>query len=120
MMDSVLTNRSSLALALSSALAASALYVYLSKPKIPSLPLPPGPPRLPLIGNANNFPQVEWYSTLWKWLDIYGDVVYANILGQPIVILGNLEAAEELLNKRSNIHSGRIGSYMIMEMWDIL
>jgi hypothetical protein len=115
-MDIVLTNSSSLALALSSVLAASALYVYFSKPTSSLLPLPPGPPRLPLIGNATNFPQVEWYNALWKWLDIYGDVVYANILGQPIVILGTLEAAEELLNKRSNIHSGRIGSYMIMEM----
>jgi hypothetical protein len=36
-----------------------------------------------------------------------GECVYIQVLGQPIVILGSLTAAHDLLNKRSTIYSSR-------------
>ncbi|KAH9903304.1 cytochrome P450 [Cubamyces lactineus] len=70
--------------------------------------LPPGPKRWPLIGNSFNAPSP------WKpWLGYhelsskFGDVVYLEVLGRPMVILGSPEAMIELLEKRSAVTSDR-------------
>ncbi|KAI1790074.1 cytochrome P450 [Ganoderma leucocontextum] len=44
--------------------------------------------------------------------DTYGDVVYLDALGQPMIILGSHEAASELLDKRSANYSDRQPSVM--------
>ncbi|KAI0739563.1 cytochrome P450 98A3 [Daedaleopsis nitida] len=44
--------------------------------------------------------------------NIYGDVVYLNILGREIITLGSYKAANDLLDKRSSIYSGRMASVM--------
>ncbi|KAJ7909515.1 cytochrome P450 [Mycena leptocephala] len=48
----------------------------------------------------------EW-KTYAQWAEKYGECVYIQVLGQPIVILGSLTAAHDLLNKRSIIYSSR-------------
>nr|ANC28043.1 cytochrome P450 [Polyporus umbellatus] len=76
------------------------------------LRLPPGPKCLPLIGNALDVPRDDLGR---KWSAIskkYGDVVYLNVLGQPIVALGSLKAATDLLDKRSANYSDRPTSIM--------
>ncbi|KAI0739568.1 cytochrome P450 [Daedaleopsis nitida] len=42
----------------------------------------------------------------------YGDVVYLNILGREFICLGSYKAANDLLDKRSSIYSGRVTSVM--------
>ncbi|OSD07435.1 cytochrome P450 [Trametes coccinea BRFM310] len=71
-------------------------------------PLPPGPKRLPIVGNLFNSPDA------WKpWLGFrdltneYGDIVYLEILGKPILILGAPSVMSEFLDKRSAISSSR-------------
>ncbi|KAJ6463026.1 cytochrome P450 [Mycena vitilis] len=48
----------------------------------------------------------EW-KTYAQWSKQYGDVVYFEVLGQPIVVLHSLTAAHDLLNQRSAIYSSR-------------
>ena len=71
------------------------------------LPFPPGPPRDPIIGNLRSFPRMRWADTFSRLQKVYGDLIYFNILGQPILVINSLEVARELMEKRGNIHSGR-------------
>ncbi|KAJ7102834.1 cytochrome P450 [Mycena epipterygia] len=48
----------------------------------------------------------EW-KTFSEWAKKYGDCVYVDVLGQPIVILDSLTAAHDLLDQRSAIYSSR-------------
>ncbi|KAI0657602.1 cytochrome P450 [Cubamyces menziesii] len=72
------------------------------------LSLPPGPRRWPLVGNLFNAPSP------WKpWLGYrklsseFGDVVYLEMLGRPMVILGSPEVMIEFLERRSAVTSDR-------------
>ncbi|KAJ7658186.1 cytochrome P450 [Mycena polygramma] len=69
--------------------------------------LPPGPPRDPLIGNLRHMPSEKAPLQFHRWAEIYGDVIYLEVPGQSIVVLGSLRAAEDLLDKRSLIYSDR-------------
>ncbi|KAI0373666.1 cytochrome P450 [Pilatotrama ljubarskyi] len=64
-------------------------------------PLPPGPKRLPIIGNMLDVP-------VWKpWLGYrdltarFGDIVYLETLGKPMVVLGSPATIFEFLEKHS-------------------
>ncbi|KAI0705586.1 CyP450 monooxygenase [Earliella scabrosa] len=73
---------------------------------------PPGPPPLPIIGNLLDVPKsmsAKEYDVLSK---TYGDVVHLSVFGQHIVLLGSLEAAVELLDKRSSNYSDKPTSAM--------
>ncbi|PPQ89827.1 hypothetical protein CVT25_007528 [Psilocybe cyanescens] len=63
--------------------------------------LPPGPRRLPLIGNAHQMPKRDVWSVFADWGKIYGDIVHVDILGKPLVILNSSKVARDLLDKRS-------------------
>ena len=52
-------------------------------------------------------PTKETHETFHEWTKQYGDVVYVEVLGQPIVILGSEQAATDLLDKRSGNYSDR-------------
>ncbi|KAI0632676.1 cytochrome P450 [Trametes polyzona] len=69
--------------------------------------LPPGPRGLPLIGNVHQLPISGPEKALYKWRKRYGDVVYFRIFRTPAIALGSIEAARELLDKRSAIYSDR-------------
>ncbi|KAL5040935.1 hypothetical protein BDW71DRAFT_212621 [Aspergillus fruticulosus] len=74
-----------------------------------SAPLPPGPPREPLIGNLRDLPspdQKNWVHFL-KHKDLYGPLSSLTVFGQTIVILNDARVAFDLLEKRSNIYSSR-------------
>ncbi|KAK2051646.1 cytochrome P450 [Colletotrichum caudatum] len=80
------------------------------------LPLPPGPPRLPIIGNLFNSPVHYSWLTHFQWKHTYGPVVYCEVGGQPTVVLTTVEAAHELLNKRASNYSNRSFSYTVSEL----
>jgi hypothetical protein len=86
--------------------------------------LPPGPKKLPLIGNLLSMPSGAQWETFTKWGKEYGscliprtnihlmpsidsDIIHANALGTSMVILNSYEAAVNLLDKRSGIYSSR-------------
>ncbi|KAG8817416.1 hypothetical protein FRC17_011240 [Serendipita sp. 399] len=97
-------------------------YIYLSsrtneaKAKQAGARLPPGPERLPLVGNLFNFPKDRWLETFTSWGKQYGDVVYINLVGTPMIVLNSLEAAEDLAIKRASTFSGRPYTRMVLDL----
>src|ERR1700755_3030283 len=73
----------------------------------PIKPLPPGPPRLPIIGNLHQAPQVNPWRTYQQWSKQYGPIFSLQYGLNTIIMLGTYKAARDLLDKRSNIYSSR-------------
>ena len=94
-----------LAVAISCAVVtALALSRILSKPH---KPLPPGPPRLPVIGNLHQAPQLNPWRSYQEWTKQYGPIFYLRFGLQDIIMLGTAQSASDLLDKRGNIYSNR-------------
>ena len=104
------------------------LFRLLAFVKRRNLPLPPGPDRLPLLGNLLNFPQSGWLNAFCSWQKQFGglsspllsfptrhpshsldpgDIVYAYVLGDHVVVLNSFNAANDLLTKSGATYSNR-------------
>lgn len=95
---------------------ALAVVVFQRWRRVRSLPpLPPGPKPLPVIGNLLDIPTEREYETYTRWKDEYGDVTYLSALGNDLVILNSVQAANDLLDKRSLIYSDRPYIPMVQE-----
>lgn len=79
------------------------------------LPLPPGPPKLPIIGNLHQAPTSWPWRTYQDWTKQYGPIFSVQYGIHQVIILGSHQAAHDLLNKRSNIYSSRPRSVMAGE-----
>lgn len=80
------------------------------------LPLPPGPKGLPLVGNAfQNAHDQPWeaYDTLCKE---YGDILYLNLMGQDVIVLGSSRRAFDLLESRAKNYSDRPSGIALIEL----
>ena len=84
-----------------------AVYILRQRKQIPSLPLPPGPKPLPLIGNVHQAPKSHAWRTYREWSKEYGPIVHVNMMGQSVIIVSTSEVAHELLAKRGAIFSDR-------------
>ncbi|KDQ22111.1 hypothetical protein PLEOSDRAFT_1079619 [Pleurotus ostreatus PC15] len=83
-----------------------------------SLPLPPSPKGLPLLGHILEVPkEYEWkkYSQWSKQLDT--DVISLNMMGSTVIVLDSLTAAEDLLAKRSSLYSSRPSIVMLRDLY---
>ncbi|KAJ7607937.1 cytochrome P450 [Roridomyces roridus] len=95
--------------------------VYLLRRREFKSPLPPGPPKLPLVGNLFNNPSTFEWKTYMEWSRMYdSDILHLDVAGQSIVILSSKDAAMDLLEKRSAIYSDRPRLPMVNELmgWD--
>ncbi|CAK5284911.1 unnamed protein product [Mycena citricolor] len=82
-----------------------------------SLPLPPGPPKKPLIGNLLDLPANQQWLTFAKWSKQYdSDIIHVSALGTSIVVLSSPEAVKELFEKRSAVYSSRVQAPMVNEL----
>ncbi|KAI9443308.1 cytochrome P450 [Lactarius indigo] len=68
--------------------------------------LPPGPRGYPIIGNVLELRSQQWLK-FTEWRKQYGDVIYLNAAGQPVVILNSQKVAADLLDRRAGIYSDR-------------
>ncbi|KZT03183.1 cytochrome P450 [Laetiporus sulphureus 93-53] len=78
--------------------------------------LPPGPKRLPVIGNALQVPFECQELTFTEWGSRFGDVVYARLFQKHVIVLNSIHAARELLEKRGAAYSDRPRFVMYAEV----
>jgi len=78
--------------------------------------LPPGPPRKFLVGNLFDIPRFCAWHTFLRWKERYGDVVYAEALGNSILILNTMESVTDLFVKKPAIYSDRPTFTMVGEL----
>ncbi|KAI0920500.1 hypothetical protein AcV5_010217 [Taiwanofungus camphoratus] len=97
-----------------------ALCVLILRYKARRLPLPPGP-RTSWFGSVDLPKKYPW-KTYAEWRKIYGDVIYIHVFGNPIIVLNSVKAANDLLDKRSNIYSSKVDRTMTRHLmgWDWL
>ncbi|KAF5370324.1 hypothetical protein D9758_006938 [Tetrapyrgos nigripes] len=71
-------------------------------------PLPPGPPRLPIVGNLKYLTVLgkprPWH-LFYQFAQQYGPLTYLELLGKPVVIISSAKAATELLDRRASNYS---------------
>lgn len=90
-----------------------------------SLPLPPGPRKLPLIGNLLDMPSTSEWESFMQWARVFStrhrliekiyaylchldtEIFHLEVPGTSTIVLDTYEAAVELLEKRSRMYSGR-------------
>lgn len=77
------------------------------------LPLPPGPKGLPVVGNLFQIPREEPWKVYKEWTKEYGDMIYLEAMGQPILILNSLETIKDLLVSRAENYSDRPDSPLL-------
>ncbi|EIM82220.1 cytochrome P450 [Stereum hirsutum FP-91666 SS1] len=77
--------------------------------------LPPGPKGLPFLGNLFQLGSKQWLS-FSDMRTTFGDIIYLNIVGQPIVVINSAKIAADLLDRRASIYSDRPPSYVASEL----
>ncbi|KZT69365.1 cytochrome P450 [Daedalea quercina L-15889] len=78
----------------------------------------PGPRRIPLFGNAHQVGLDSQHTTFREWAKRYGDVIYLHIFNRPTLVLNSVEAARDLLDRRSAIYSDRPHFILFVDMFD--
>ncbi|PIL23560.1 cytochrome P450 [Ganoderma sinense ZZ0214-1] len=86
--------------------ASVALWLWKSRTQS-RLPLPPGPKPLPIIGNLLDMPFEDRARKFWEIGRTYGDIVYFDVFGQPMVVINTYDAAVSLLETKSANTSDR-------------
>ncbi|KAK7018237.1 cytochrome P450 [Favolaschia claudopus] len=93
------------------------LYAFILRARRPRLPLPPGPPTLPLVGNLFDVPSSFQWKTYAQWAKDYdSDIIHLNVAGTSVIVLSTFEASDALFEKRSSIYSDRHRFPMVNEL----
>ncbi|TFK92449.1 cytochrome P450 [Polyporus arcularius HHB13444] len=75
--------------------------------------LPPGPKPIPIIGNVLDMPRKHFGREFAELSKKHGDVIHLDLLGQSMIVLGSLQAASDLTEKKSTNNSDRPSSVMV-------
>ncbi|KAH7329603.1 O-methylsterigmatocystin oxidoreductase [Stachybotrys elegans] len=80
--------------------------------------LPPGPTRLPIVGNIRDLPPRETPEHLhWmKHKDLYGPITSVSVMGSTVVVVHDRDMAHELLEEMSSKTSDRPSMVMAGEL----
>ncbi|KAI0718516.1 cytochrome P450 [Cerioporus squamosus] len=89
-----------------------ALLIVLRHHRTKGPPLPPGPPRRFFLGNVRDIPRKFEHLGFDALSREYGEVVYLDAFGIPLILLGTQQAALDLLERRSAKFSDRRFSVM--------
>ncbi|KAJ7359900.1 cytochrome P450, partial [Mycena albidolilacea] len=74
--------------------------------------LPPGPPTVPILGNAHIFPTEFAHYKFTEWARKYGGLFSLKIGPDTVVVLTDAAAVKDLLDKRSSTTADRPPSYL--------
>ncbi|KAG9118752.1 hypothetical protein FRC07_006597, partial [Ceratobasidium sp. 392] len=74
--------------------------------------LPPGPPTIPLLGNLHIFPKTEAHLKLTQWARIYGGMYSLKLGPGTAIVLTDVSAVKELMDKRSQSTVDRPPNHM--------
>ncbi|CAE6464219.1 unnamed protein product [Rhizoctonia solani] len=89
-------------------------YLVFRKLSPSQLPLPPGPPSYPIIGQLLSIPRSsEGRAYMDLSAKLNSDIISYSFFGNTIIVLNSNEVAHDLLEKRSIIHSGRYCAPML-------
>ncbi|KAI3397261.1 hypothetical protein diail_11060 [Diaporthe ilicicola] len=75
--------------------------------RLTRLPLPRGPPKIPILGNILSMPTAQSFKQFHEWTQQYGPIFSLAVGKDTIIVLGDHATAHELLNKRSANYSHR-------------
>ncbi|PFH49129.1 hypothetical protein AMATHDRAFT_148315 [Amanita thiersii Skay4041] len=96
-------------------LALATLWFLNRRRRSSSLPLPPGPKGLPLIGVVDIPIKAPWL-VYEEWTKKYGDMIYLESFGSSMLILNSARRVKDLLDRRSAKYSSRPRMVMIREV----
>ncbi|KAL1696142.1 cytochrome P450 [Schizophyllum commune] len=85
----------------------AAVYLHSRRKRNAKLPLPPGPPGLPFVGNLLDLPFDFQWRKLAEWSKQYG------VGGNSMIGLQSFEACFDLLERRSSSYSSRADTPML-------
>ncbi|KAJ7431570.1 cytochrome P450 [Mycena galericulata] len=84
------------------------LYTVRLRARRHKLPLPPGPPKLPLVGNLFDVPSTFQWKSYARWSKQYdSDIIHLDLAGTSVIVLSSFEATDALFEKRSSLYSDR-------------
>ncbi|KAI9061910.1 cytochrome P450 [Trametes sanguinea] len=78
--------------------------------------LPPGPGGLLLLGSVHKMPVKYQEKQFFEQGKQYGDVIYLKLFRTPTIVLNSLQAATDVLTKRSAKHSDRPRMVLLAEL----
>ncbi|KAJ7065516.1 cytochrome P450 [Mycena amicta] len=82
-----------------------------------ALPLPPGPKKLPIVGNLFDMPAERQWEAYRNWSQEYkSDIIHLDVAGTSIIVLHSVEAIRQLFDRRSSIYSDRARFPMLVEL----
>ncbi|XP_057981156.1 cytochrome P450 76T24-like [Malania oleifera] len=85
----------------------------LSRRNSPAAPLPPGPPRLPVLGNLVQLRGGSPYQTLSAFAKTYGPVMSLKLGTVTTVVFSTADAAKEVLSKHDAVFADRATRHVI-------
>ncbi|RAK99000.1 cytochrome P450 [Aspergillus ibericus CBS 121593] len=78
--------------------------------------LPPGPPCIPLIGNALQIPKSGIHLKFTEWAQTYGPIFSLKIGSSTTIVINSPHLVKQLLDKQSAKYSNRPSIYIAQEL----
>ncbi|ESK85920.1 cytochrome [Moniliophthora roreri MCA 2997] len=82
--------------------------------------LPGGPPTVPILGNLHIFPTEDPHLKFTEWAQQYGDIYSLKIGSGTVIVISGMEAASELMDRRSATTADRPKLHMVKRVTDNL
>ncbi|XP_050221330.1 cytochrome P450 71A9-like [Mercurialis annua] len=91
-------------------LASSLFFYFISNPLVRAKKLPPGPKRLPIIGNLYQLPN-PIHKSLHHLAEKHGPLMYLQLGSVPTVIISSADMVRDIFRTHDTVFSGRPASY---------